>query len=148
MPFTLDKFLPYRLNIAANLISRRFSALHQSETGLSIPEWRVMAHLANEGQVSIRDIHHKVNLDKSIVSRAASRLEQAGHLRKTGHATDGRLISLELTGQGHELMQKLGDIANRFQAELQTELGQDAGRFTATLERLIANASQATTKPE
>lgn len=142
MPFMLDEFLPYRLNVAATLISRRFAALHQDETGLSIPEWRVMAHLANEGQVSIRDIHAKVNLDKSIVSRAAARLEQAGHLRKTGHAQDRRLISLELTSKGRKLMRRLGEIANGFQTRLRAELGPDAERFETMLERLIAGADR------
>ncbi|MDP0925887.1 MarR family winged helix-turn-helix transcriptional regulator [Paracoccus onubensis] len=142
MPFMLDEFLPYRLNVAATLISRRFAALHQEETGISIPEWRVMAHLANEGQVSIRDIHARVNLDKSIVSRAAARLEQAGHLRKSGHMQDRRLISLELTPKGQDLMQRLGEIADAFQARLHAELGPDAERFETMLEQLIAGAAR------
>lgn len=139
MPFNLDEFLPYRLNVAATLISRRFAALHHEQSGLSIPEWRVMAHLANEGAVSVRDIHKRVNLDKSIVSRAASRMENAGLLRKSGHETDRRLIALELTDKGHDLMQDLGRIADAFQAELRAELGQDAASFEAGLDRLIAD---------
>lgn len=141
MPFNLDEFLPYRLNVAATQISRRFAALHQERSGLSIPEWRVMAHLANEGAVSVRDIHKRVNLDKSIVSRAASRMESAGLLRKSGHETDRRLIALELTEKGHDLMQDLGRIADAFQAELRAELGKDAASFEAGLDRLIASGA-------
>ncbi|RNF33120.1 MarR family winged helix-turn-helix transcriptional regulator [Paracoccus methylarcula] len=141
MTFNLDEFLPYRLNIAATLISRRFAALHQDESGLSIPEWRVMAHLANEGAVSVRDIHKRVNLDKSIVSRAASRLEGAGLLRKSAHKGDRRLISLELTTEGRRLMQRLGRIADAFQAEIRAELGKDAAGFEAGLDRLIARSA-------
>lgn len=141
MTFNLDEFLPYRLNVAATLISRRFAALHQERSGLSIPEWRVMAHLANEGAVSVRDIHKRVNLDKSIVSRAASRMESAGLLRKSGHETDRRLIALELTEKGHDLMRYLGRIADTFQAELRAELGKDAASFEAGLDRFIANSA-------
>lgn len=141
MTFNLDEFLPYRLNVAATQISRRFAALHQDESGLSIPEWRVMAHLANEGAVSIRDIHKRVNLDKSIVSRAASRLEGSGLLRKSAHEGDRRLISLELTGKGHVMMEKLGRIADAFQAELLAELGSHAAGFEAGLDRFIASGA-------
>ena len=75
MAFLLNEFLPYRLSVAAPEVSRQFAARYAAEAGLTIPEWRVLAHLAHSGTVSVRDITLKVNLDKSIVSRAATRLE-------------------------------------------------------------------------
>ncbi|MPL83871.1 DNA-binding MarR family transcriptional regulator [Rhodobacter sp. 140A] len=136
MSFDLDGFLPYRLSVAAARVSRRFAALYEAEAGLTIPEWRVLAHLGRSGSVSVRDIHERVALDKSVVSRAASRLESAGWLRKSGHETDRRLIVLELTPEGEALMARLGAIAARFQAELCAELGSGAGAFAAALSRL------------
>lgn len=141
MTFDLDHFLPYRLNVAAAQISRRFAALYGPEAGLTVPEWRVLAHLSRSGSVSVRDIHERVNLDKSMVSRAATRLEEAGIVRKSGHATDRRLIALELTPQGQQLMARLGRIADAFQAELKAELGPLAAPFDAALERLMQGQS-------
>ena len=138
MSFDLDGFLPYRLSVAANRISRRFAALHQARTGLSIPEWRVLAHLDRSGAVSVRDITARVYLDKSIVSRAAARLEQAGLLCKSGHDADRRLVTLELTDQGRALMRRMGRIAGAFQADLVAELGPEADAFDRALTRLIA----------
>ena len=138
MSFDLDGFLPYRLSVAANRISRRFAALHQARTGLSIPEWRVLAHLDRSGAVSVRDITAWVYLDKSIVSRAAARLEQAGLLCKSGHDADRRLVTLELTDQGRALMRRMGRIAGAFQADLLAELGPEADAFDRALTRLIA----------
>lgn len=138
MSFDLEGFLPYRLSVAAAQVSRRFAALYGAEAGLTIPEWRVLAHLNRSGAVSVRDINVRVNLDKSIVSRAASRLEQAGLVRKSGHAGDGRLIALELTPEGQELMGRLGRIAETFQAELLAELGPEAEGLDRALDRLIA----------
>ena len=138
MTFRLDQFLPYRLNVAATRISRRFAALYGAEAGLTTPEWRVLAYLDGSGAVSVRDIHAHVHLDKSIVSRAASRLEEAGLLCKSGHDTDRRLVTLELTGQGRALMARLGDIATGFQAQLVAELGPDgAAALERALTRLI-----------
>ena len=139
MSFDLDGFLPYRLSVAASRISRRFAALHQARTGLSIPEWRVLAHLDRSGAVSVRDINARVHLDKSIVSRAASRLEEAGLLCKSGHDTDRRLVTLELTAEGRALMRRLGRIATAFQAELIAELGPEAGALDRALTRLIGD---------
>jgi DNA-binding MarR family transcriptional regulator len=137
MSFDLDGFLPYRLSVAASRISRRFAALYGAEAGLSIPEWRVLAHLDRSGAVSVRDINARVHLDKSIVSRAASRLEEAGLLCKSGHDTDRRLVTLELTAEGRALMRRLGRIATAFQAELIAELGPEAEALDRALTRLI-----------
>ena len=140
MSFDLDGFLPYRLSVAASRISRRFAALYGAEAGLSIPEWRVLAHLDRSGAVSVRDINARVHLDKSIVSRAASRLEEAGLLCKSGHDTDRRLVTLELTAEGRALMRRLGRIATAFQAELIAELGPEAEALDRALTRLIGPA--------
>lgn len=136
MSFDLDAFLPYRLAVAATQVSRRFAARYEAQAGLSIPEWRVLAHLSRSGAVSVRDITARVNLDKSIVSRAAARLEGAGYLRKSGHGTDQRLVVLDLTDSGRALMDQLGCIADAFQAELLAELGDDAPAFRRALLKL------------
>lgn len=137
MAFELDDFLPYRLAVAASQVSRRFAALYEAEAGLTIPEWRVLAHLSQSGPVSVRDINARVNLDKSVVSRAASRLEQAGLLRKSSDDSDQRLVALDLTDQGRALMERLGRIAETFQADLMRELGEDGPQLSRTLGRLM-----------
>lgn len=136
MPFHLDQFLPYRLSVAATEISRRFAARYAAEAGLSIPEWRVLAHLGHSGAVSVRDITQRVHLDKSVVSRAASRLQEAGLVAKSDHGGDRRLIVLELTPQGQELMERLSAIADGFQNELRALLGEDAQAFERGLVRI------------
>lgn len=137
MPFQLDRFLPYRLSIAATEVSRRFAARYAAEAGLSIPEWRVLAHLGHSGAVSVRDITQRVHLDKSVVSRAAARLQKAGYVAKSDHGRDRRLIVLELTPQGEALMKRLAFVADDFQAQLLALLGPDADAFESGLSRLL-----------
>ncbi|MFN3279509.1 MAG: MarR family winged helix-turn-helix transcriptional regulator [Paracoccus hibiscisoli] len=136
MPFHLDTFLPYLLSVAAHRTSARFAALYAAEAGLTNPEWRVLAHLDHSGAASVRDIHTLVHLDKSVVSRAASRLEQAGLVEKQGDTADRRLIVLRLTPEGTALMLRLSGIAERFQAQLVAELGADAPTLARALQRL------------
>lgn len=137
MAFLLNEFLPYRLSVAATEVSRQFAARYAAEAGLTIPEWRVLAHLAQSGAVSVRDITLKVNLDKSIVSRAATRLEQVGLVGKSEHDNDRRLVALQLTDAGQALMEQLSGIAEKFQQELRALLGPDANAFEDGLERLL-----------
>lgn len=138
MTFELDRFLPYRLSVAAGRVSRRFARLYETESGLTNPEWRVLAHLAQAGTVSVRDIHARVDMDKSKVSRAAARLEDAGLVRKQDHETDRRLVALSLTEEGAAMMARLGAIAGAFQTELLAELGPSAKAFEDALNRLSA----------
>lgn len=143
MTFVLDAFLPYRLSVAASHVSRRFARLYGAEADVSIPEWRVLAHLAQAGSVSVRDIHARVDMDKSKVSRAAARLEEAGLVQKLGHAGDRRLVALSLTPAGEALMARLGAIAETFQQEILAELGPLAADLDAGLARLIADNGDA-----
>lgn len=135
--FQLSAFLPYQLAVAASRVSKAFSERYRAEFGLSIPEWRVLAHLAGGDAVSVREIHARVDMDKSKVSRAAARLEQAGLIEKRDHAGDKRLLDMRLTAKGQELMARIVPIADSYQEELLARLGEDAAPFRAALLRLL-----------
>jgi maleylacetoacetate isomerase len=102
--FDLSAFLPYQLAVAAARVSKGFADRYRAEFGLSIPEWRVLAHLAGDDAVSVREIHARVDMDKSKVSRAAARLEEAGLIEKRENAADRRLLDMRLTDKGRDLI--------------------------------------------
>lgn len=135
--FELDTFLPYQLAVAAARVSRDFAAIYRDRFGLSIPEWRVMAHLGQSGSVSVREIHLKVDMDKSKVSRAAARLEEAGLVTKAVNPADRRLVALELTAAGRDMIAEIAPLARAFEAGVLGELGSDATAFRAALARLM-----------
>ena len=137
--FDLDAFLPYRLSVAAARVSRGFAARYRAEFGLTIPEWRVLAHLsAAGGPVSVREIHARVDMDKPKVSRAAARLEKAGHIAKSENAADRRLVALSLTQAGRDLIARIVPVALRYQEELMRDLGGDGVALRRALDRLLA----------
>ena len=45
----LDAYLPYRLSVASNAVSRLIARAYEGRFGLSVPEWRLLAVLA-EGE--------------------------------------------------------------------------------------------------
>lgn len=136
--FDLAGFLPYRLNAAAARISRGFARRYREDFGLSIAEWRVLAHLhAAAGQpVSIRDIEASADLEKSTASRTAARLAEAGLVARTARDSDRRLLTLTLTEAGEKLMARLIPVALEFQSELLAELGPAAPGLAAALDAL------------
>lgn len=135
--FDLTAFLPYRINAAASRISRAFADRYREEFGISIPEWRVLAHLHHAGDVSVRDIEARVDMEKSKVSRAASRLEQAGYITKAVNEADRRLLALRLTPEGQALVARLIPVAIQFQDEMLAQLGPLAEGLDAALGVLL-----------
>ncbi|AHM03395.1 Transcriptional regulator, MarR family [Roseibacterium elongatum DSM 19469] len=136
-PFKLDDFLPYRLSVLAGRLSREYSQVYREKFGIGRAEWRVIAHLSQETAVSIREIHQRVDMDKSKVSRAAARLEEAGIITKRVNTNDRRLVELSLTQTGQEMMQALEPLAHAFEAEIRDRLGPDADGFLSGVERLL-----------
>jgi len=141
--FDLNSFLPYRLVAAANRASRAFAERYRAEFGITIPEWRVLAHLNHAGAVSVRDIEARVDMEKSKVSRAASRLEEAGYITKQVHGTDRRLLELRLTPEGRALVARLLPVANAYQQEMLERLGDAAPGLVRALDVLLEGGARA-----
>lgn len=136
MSFDLSDFLPYQLAVATSRISRAFAERYRAEFGLSIPEWRVLAHLAQSDAVSVREIHARVDMDKSKVSRAAARLEAAGLIEKRENPEDRRLLDMRLTAKGRDLIARIVPIADAYQSELLALIGPHAEGFRSGLQKL------------
>lgn len=134
--FNLEGFLPYQLNELSRLVSAGFSRHYRERYGITVSEWRVVAHLSQENAVSVREITRRVGLDKPKVSRAASRLEAGGYVTKVANETDRRLIQLTLTDKGREMIATLAPIADAYDAKLRALLGDDSEAFARAMARL------------
>lgn len=121
----LARFFPYRIAVLATRISRRIAAVNEKRFGINVAEWRVIAHLARGGSVSVREIHDCVNLEKPRVSRAVSRLEAARMVQKAENARDRRLVEISLTRKGWRVYDEIVPIAVSFETNLLGALTQD-----------------------
>jgi len=136
--FDLDAFLPYQLSVLAGRVSRGLAAIYRERYGISVPEWRVLAHLLQSGRASVREIHARADMDKSKVSRAAAKLERSGYVTKRADPDDGRLVVLMLTPKGEALMSEIIPLALDYEGAALEALGaQDAALFRAMLVRLL-----------
>lgn len=123
--FHLSAFLPYQLAVLSERISRRLSVEYGKTHGLTVAEWRVLVHLQRCGAVSVRDIHNCVNLEKPRVSRAVSRLEAAGYVKKDTVETDGRLVAVSLTAAGRAALECIIPAAQGIEAKLRDAVGKE-----------------------
>lgn len=132
--FNLSSFLPYRLAVLSERMSRRLSVEYERTHGLSVAEWRVLVHLQRCGQVSVRDIHNCVNLEKPRVSRAVARLADAGLVEKLAGSDDGRLVSISLTDAGQAALKEILPVVTGIEARM---LGALTPEDTAAFERIV-----------
>ena len=103
----LRRFLPYRCNNLAEKISVSLSRIYVDEFGVSIPQWRILATLAEEGELQAKRIGELTNMDKVRVSRAVSALLEDGLLVRRACSADQRASLLRLSARGRRLYQRI-----------------------------------------
>ena len=137
-PLDLDRFLPYRLDILAESVSRALSRLYKERYGLGVPEWRVLAHLGQYAPITAKAIGVHSRMHKTKVSRAVAALEQLGFVGRTGNDADRREELLSLTAKGRAAYDDLAPKAADFARHLLDELTAAEQRVLEhTIDRLL-----------
>lgn len=139
----LHAFLPYRLAVAAETVSRALAAVYNARFDLTRDEWRVLAWLAEDRAVTATELGVRSTLDKMQVSRALARMERDGLVERTPDPEDRRNLLVRLKAPGRALYKKVVPMAQAREAFLLDAL--DAGErevFDRALAKLQARARQ------
>ena len=99
----LDAFLPYRLSFTSNLVSEAIARAYEALFGLKIPEWRLVAVIAEHDGITQQAIGLRTRMDKVTVSRAAVTLAERGLVARRPNPDDRRSHLLVLSAAGHRL---------------------------------------------
>jgi len=99
----LDRFIPYRLSIASNLVSDVIARAYESLFGLTIPEWRLVAVAAENDGITQHAIGIATRMDKVTVSRAAIALGNRHLIERRPNPADRRSHLVVLTKDGRRL---------------------------------------------
>jgi len=137
----LDDFLPYRLSIASNAVSDAVATAYRTLFGLRIPEWRLVAVLAEGGAMSQQALCGRTRMDKVTVSRAAIALAGRGLIVRTTNPGDQRSHLLTLSPDGRALYAQVAPKA--IELEKRVFQGFTAGeraQLRAMLDRIEAAA--------
>lgn len=130
----LEHFLPYRLSVLSNRMSRAIADLYAERFGIGVTEWRVIAVLGRYPGLSANGVAERTAMDKVAVSRAVARLLERGLLLRDTHGADRRRSVLELSKAGYAIYDDVAPLALRCERELLAPL--DAGE-RAELDRLL-----------
>lgn len=141
----LNEFLPYRLSIASNAVSKVIAAAYAERFGLSVPEWRLIAVLHESVTATQQDLVSRTLMDKVAVSRAAQALAERGLVKREQDATDGRAWRLTLAGRGQALYRRIAPAALEYERRLLDAFSrQEIAMLHDMLARLARAASSLT----
>jgi DNA-binding MarR family transcriptional regulator len=132
----LDAFLPYRLSFTSNLVSDEIARSYQALFGLSVPEWRLIAVIAEHDGIAQAAIGLRTRMDKVTVSRAAIALSERALITRRANPLDRRSHLLVLSAAGRALY---GDVAPK---ALELEARIFAGFTPAELAGLMATLAR------
>ncbi|HEX8486845.1 MarR family transcriptional regulator [Sphingomonas sp.] len=138
---SLDAFLPFRLSVVSNVVSGAIASTYQALFGLRIPEWRLVAVIAESDGLSQQALGARTRMDKVTVSRAAIALAERGLIERRDNPADQRSHLLSLTPDGRGLYEQVAPKALEMEARIfggvdPAELAQ----FRAILDRIEAAA--------
>jgi DNA-binding MarR family transcriptional regulator len=139
----LKEFLPYRLNVCANLVSEALSRVYGERYKIGLPEWRVLVTLGQFGMMNAKGIGIHSHMHKTKVSRAVAVLERRKLVVRRANRANLREAFLSLTAAGREIYNELTPMALDFVRRL-LETVDAADR--AALDRVLKKLSERSAK--
>jgi DNA-binding MarR family transcriptional regulator len=116
--FRLEEFLPFRLAVASEGVSRVLARQYLGQAGLGVAEWRLLAAVGRFTVLSPTAAGERTSMDKVKVSRAAASLVARGLLRQSQDPDDGRGRLLRLTRKGAGVYAGIKPMAEEVEAAL------------------------------
>ncbi|PTX02541.1 MarR family winged helix-turn-helix transcriptional regulator [Pararhodobacter aggregans] len=140
----LKGYLPYRLNLLAELTSENTQAIYRRRHDLTRPEWRVLVNLAEAESLTASELCERVPAHKTKVSRALASLEAKGWLTRRTDAADRRVAHASLTLKGrrafNRIRPEMEQATEALLAPLTPEDRQKLDEGLKVLERLFGQA--------
>jgi DNA-binding MarR family transcriptional regulator len=138
-PF-VESYLAYLLARASHLVSREFHA-HLRAAGLALPQWRVLASLADGDGRTIGALARMALTPQPTMTKIVDRMEADGLVARAPAPADRRSTLVRITAKGRATVLPLIDRARRHEAEvLRGFSAGEAEALKGALARLIARS--------
>ena len=103
----LHKFLPYRISVIEQQLSRAIAERYSAQHDLGRFEWRVLATLGMFEDITAKDVCEFTLMEKMQVSRAINSLQHKGLITQQKSPQDNRNILINLSASGQQLYMKV-----------------------------------------
>lgn len=139
----LPRFFPYKLSILQSTISDSIAQLYSGQFNLSQQEWRVIAALGTQPQMSAKEIAAYTSMDKMPVSRAISKLVKEELISQSPSSEDRRLIILNLTQKGLGIYEQIVPLVLEREEFLLSALSEDEqSQLNILMDKLLKKAQE------
>jgi DNA-binding MarR family transcriptional regulator len=134
--------ISYRLHVVANLLSRGAELRYRRQFGVSLWEWRTVAHLgAAREPLSLNELARFAGIHKSQMSRVVTGLTERKLVLRAADEDDARGVRLTLSKAGRKLYQDLiGAASERDEVFRRCLTKEEAEAFDKVLGKLTGQA--------
>ncbi|NUH64023.1 MarR family transcriptional regulator [Sulfitobacter sp. S0837] len=137
-PGFVSDYLLYLLAAASDAASAQFHTKVR-KAGLRVPEWRVLACLADTDGAMITQLARRALAEQSRLTRIIGQMEDRGLLIRRSDPADGRRVRVYLTDAGRALTAELVPQAQKHEAALMEMLQGNVGaQLKPALKSLLA----------
>ena len=135
-----EDHVPFQLLLLAKVIDRESARQLQSEHNLSLAEWRVLAFVGTTGAASASEIGTAGEIDRAEISRAVSKLIEAGLVRRDPSEQNRKRLMISVTDAGAVKFAEIRDVRRIFFQDMMASLSrEDRARLSRDLESMARN---------
>lgn len=125
-------------------LQRNLSDRAATATGLAHMHYAILLALTTTDLTRMSELAEYYSLDVSVVSRHVSAMESAGHVTRTRDESDRRAVTVQITPEGSEVLERTRILYRTRLAELTREWNDDdVDTFVSFLCRLLRSAGGA-----
>jgi len=140
-----ESSIGYLVHEVARLYRRRFEDEARTH-GVTLPQWRALAHIHMHAGVSQVALAGKIDTDPMTISGILDRLDKRGLIERFPDPNDSRSKLARLTAEGEQLVKTARSVADDLQAVSLDGLSADDRRaLSAHLIRVRDNLNNLTT---
>ncbi|MDX6744187.1 MarR family transcriptional regulator [Actinocorallia sp. A-T 12471] len=114
LPYQFTDSVPYLLNRLGVRLGERF-AVQLKDHGLTLPMYRVLAALREQGDQRLGDLAVKTSIEKSTLSRLISTMRSDGLVSRERPEDQGRIVAINLTAKGLAVVEPLIPVADTYE---------------------------------
>lgn len=123
--FELQNFIPCQFAASAQTVVRAIACVLEEKFGISLPEWKVLATVADSPNLCAVAVAKTAGMDTVAVSRAVTKLIDQGYISRELDRDDRRRSVLNLSERGAVLHQQIVPQAKELQDSLMANLSEE-----------------------
>jgi len=137
--FQLGDYVPYLVNRAGVSISNTFSR-ELDRFGITLPMWRVMSALLDEGEQRLGDLSRITAIELSTLSRITAAMDRAGLVNRRRSGEDARAVLITLSKEGRRMAEAIVPKALQWESAAIAGMSEDEVKtLKGLLQRIYGN---------